>query len=812
MKNMNNKFAKLPFRNGKKMIKNFNALKLPKYDKGGDPTDPTNPNSPYYDPSNPNYINQNLPTYNNQTNIQDTKIPLGNNTQFNEKGLANVGSQVVGMAGNALTNNSYKNDTSIDPNRVQRVNQGKMIGGDAMKGAGMGLEIGSSIGTIIPGVGTAIGAGVGAGVGAIAGGIYGAVDSKNINDKANKEVNAWQDKQAQAKAQKATYDLNNQKIYSNNYYANNPTTGTQGTSLMANGGELDDYINLKKAEGKENYFYNKKVDNNIYRATGMTYQEHIDKYPTQENRNARYIQERKYMQPGLATDMQLANGGYLAPGGQLTPIANGIVKAEGDTHQEDSNQDGQTGITLQGKNGQPYAEVENQEIINKGKVYSDRLSPNNKDTYAKISEGLAKKKAKFEDNLQSNNILQVNTAKRMTANIDKELEALFQHQEVNKPQQNNQKFDFGGNLGDGNPSTKLVKPFDYNTIKNYNQLLQLPVADRINSPKMFFNNNPGVNGMRVDEYGRKYINGVSDTGIPMGGISDMSQYNAILRAKQQQVMGNNIPVQPDYAHPFRSNLKAYGGKLDKYPDGGNVDWTQVAQTTAPYLSNLYSMGLIKQIPQTPIPTTKVAYNQQAANMNTDYNINPALNDAQKQYQTFNQGITQNTASSQAANAQKMGAFANILDNKSQLYGQKINAESQMKNMNSLNTQNVMNQNTQNAQEIANTNLAQTDSYNWANAGRASNILEQKSNIAANAGNKITTQIQDSNLAKLDRERMQLDSLKYPDAAGAERMIGTKTMDEEVRNNPRARAAYRDKFKQSKQDAALLKFNQTYGID
>lgn len=705
----------------------------------------------------------------------------GSSNEENNGGMSSganaaiTGGEALASTGGALlTNSSYKIDKSVDPYGVKKADTAAMVGGDALQYASMGAGIGSVAGPW----GTLIGAGVGA----IGGAIYGGIDAGNINDKAKAEEQAYQQRLRDWTNQKNTYDLQQQKIYSNNYYKNNPVTGTQGASLMAYGGKLPTY----------------------------------------------------------------------APGGQLTPIANGVVKAEGDTHSQDTNRDGMTGIALQ-QNGQPYAEVEDQEVINKGKVYSDRLSPNNNKTYAEISEKLAKKKGKFEETLKDTyNIPTQNTSKRSINNIDTELEALFQHQEANKPEEGFKKA-YGGMLNTPNHNPLLGRDKQVLNLPTYtdNGAFQRPMEHNI----LAFGGetNYGVDPTLPPPTMKKVANGdyFSGTVVPTqytrrstDSAINAEAYNLqqaavpIAQANTSRVVtdgsGNRIRINADGSQQIFDSTgnkliysvpaKAYGGKLPAFGTGGsastsdggsdysNIDWSGAVQKVVPYLDNIYNAGLIQQTPQVPQYTTKVAYNMTPANFNTDYNINPALNDAQSNYNTFTKGVTQNTASSQSANAQKMGAFADILNNKSRLYGEKINTENQLKNINSQNTQQVMNYNSQNNQNIANENLSQQDKYNWAKVDRENNILQQKSQNVANVVGDATKQIQDKNAQKLDEQRIMNDALKYPNGAGVARLVGSSTMDDMIRSNKDAKAQFRRQLEDSKQTDALRKFNERYGND
>lgn len=128
--------------------------------------------------------------------------------------------------------------------------------------------------------------------------------------------------------------------------------------------------------------------------------------------------------------------GYGAMGMQLpmpiegdgTQIASDAAVYEGNTHENG-------GIPLD--NG---VEIEDNEVIQQDRVYSDRLKPSkitkhilpfkidNKDTFASASEELLKKKGKYEENAVD--MYSKNTAKAMGERIDSSLEVLFADQQM----------------------------------------------------------------------------------------------------------------------------------------------------------------------------------------------------------------------------------------------------------------------------------------------------------------------------------------------------------------------------------------------
>ena len=103
----------------------------------------------------------------------------------------------------------------------------------------------------------------------------------------------------------------------------------------------------------------------------------LDDYDT----NGQYVE---YFATGGKLPTSSIKGKYATIGGKTKPIAKGVEEVEGNTH-EQKTIDNSYGVTLVNKqNGMPTANVEDEEVIVDGKyVFSDRLSPDGKQTFAK---------------------------------------------------------------------------------------------------------------------------------------------------------------------------------------------------------------------------------------------------------------------------------------------------------------------------------------------------------------------------------------------------------------------------------------------
>lgn len=412
-----------------------------------------------------------------------------------------------------------------------------------------------------------------------------------------------------------------------------------------------------------------------------------------------------------------------ALGGDLVPLASDTTKAVGDTHQQDTNGDGNTGIILQNK-GIPLAEVEDQEVMSGGNVFSDRLKVAPGVTFAKRAEQLGRKKGKAEELASSNNYRENNGGNRMLAKIDSDLTSLFELQEMNKKNQ--------------------------------------PVS---NVPK-------AANGMNLYK--------PSKGTLTPEEITEEEQY-----AKDTQ----------------------YNGTPGSYE---RMDWAKLVQKGVPYIDNLFNQKIINDTPAIPIPTNRVSYDLKPVTLKTNYNINPALNDAERNYQMLQKDFNENTSNSVTARGNKLAGFVNVLNNKSRLYNTKENIETDLINRNSMNVQSVTDRNTSNRQNVDNQNIGLKDTYNWAKMQRTSDMNKMKTANVANMVDNAATQIQDKNMETLDQQRIMTDALKYNDAAGFAKSIGSPTMTSIIRSNPQYYSQIEKALRDAGQNAALEEFYKMYG--
>jgi len=349
----------------------------------------------------------------------------------------------------------------------------------------------------------------------------------------------------------------------------------------------------------------------------------------------------------------LAYGGKLrdknldvVKGGQSKTLASNVEKIEGDTHEEG-------GVILANQNGKQVAEVEGEEVIKDGNdVYSERLG------YADEAEKIGKKKAKYEEKLNSSNKFERATAERMVERLEKDLEDLFAQQEAQK--------------------------------------------------------------------------------------------------------GEQVPT------------NAYGGEL---AEGGKVNWGnvagtalnvagQVGQLAIPLLDNLYNKKQIDKIPEIPLPEF-----QKAREFDTEYNINPQLQEVDSSIKAYNTGVSRSSIQPQVTRANQLMANLKGMREKNVLRGNKENIESRLFNQSQINKQGVDAQ-----------NIAKREAFRMNKYLRTNEILGKESANVANAVEDVQLGIRDMNQRALDNRRITLDAAKYPDTGVSGQLLNDKKYVNSLRLN------------------------------
>ena len=760
----------------------------------------------------------------------------GSNNNYGQA-LAGIGMTAAGMGGAALSNSSYQSDG--------HVNADSYAGGKVLSDAAAGASLGSTVGPW----GTLVGGVVGAGYGAISG----SIEAGDINAKADDRTKAIAIQKQQMEKDKQDNISKQRDAYSRSYINQNPISGQQGASIYAfgtgegspatgitpnvtpnynanvsnptmNQKQWDDY-NIKKGylpvDNQQNKIAHKTYYNpNEYVNEGLggfkkiqdkgqivnynndnTYQPFMDykgvvpqvvNAPTghaTSNRKAigfdtnsttyKYDDGRTatFDKSGQEIKPLTYSYAYGTKGGSLKPLASGIEKAEGNTHE-------QGGIELS-EEGKPFAEIEDKEImVDDDKILSNRLPFHAGKTFADEGESLGHEKAEYEKHLTSSDIFKRNTAKRNLEKLDNKMNTLLKYQDVVRKNLDlddtspvNKKA-YGGMLPKYWDGGKLLQSEDRITFNSRN--------DRYNRQKS--QNNEGRFSPPLAE-----DDGQSDVTVP-GNEQRANNFSNVLQGEDGNNSMNNNSTNPNTNKRFNGQNIANG-----------------LMNAIPYIDNIANSRLIKQTPEIPTPTNKVAMDEMVMPMQTKYDISGALNESNRDVNTFNKNILDNTSSSNTARGNLASGLAAKIANNNQLYTQKTNAENQLQNANAMNQQAVNARNVGNRQNILNENSGQTDKYNWNNMLRKDDMRTQTSANVQNATNDAIHGVQDKRTGDLDKQRILYDSVKYSDGAGLATMIGSKEMDE-ISKDPEARIKILSVLRKSGRNAEADKYAKQYKME
>ena len=204
---------------------------------------------------------------------------------------------------------------------------------------------------------------------------------------------------------------------------------------------------------------------------------------------------------------------------------------------------------------------------------------------------------------------------------------------------------------------------------------------------------------------------------PKGFISDniktalqFSNYDSSLFGPYN----DNYPDKPSDYEKYK-NAKKLGGNIRKKADGGTF-WQQTGMTpwdlagagvqfTGNLASSLINQGAINRLKFTPIHTMTVA--EAPVKFNTNYNINPQLGNLRESLGSIEREVTNNSASSRNRIGRITGSRFRGIGAYNELYGHKLNQETNMMNAEAQNRQGVYARNTTRLQQ----NIARDTAYN-----------------------------------------------------------------------------------------------------
>lgn len=185
----------------------------------------------------------------------------------------------------------------------------------------------------------------------------------------------------------------------------------------------------------------------------------------------------------------------------------------------------------------------------------------------------------------------------------------------------------------------------------------------------------------------------------------------------------------------------------------------VSADVIPYLDNIYNAKLTANAPQLPTPTRRVA-----PTLKTSFDINPQLNEINRDTQAVNDIITDTTASSSIANTNRIANRLQGTYAKNRALSEKQNVETGL-----INQQSGINA------EVTNANAGILDEYRMREFSRQSDLRAERSANVANAVEDTRMAKIDSNAAKLDKQRIALTAAQYLDTGVLDRSGFDKVM-------------------------------------
>lgn len=443
-------------------------------------------------------------------------------------------------------------------------------------------------------------------------------------------------------------------------------------------------------------------------------QKEAEEKMAEEERKQQAVMESKansnilanYPTKGIYGSELYAYGGKLpmkyADGG-LLPTSNDTSLVVGDTHNQDTDGDGQTGVQLQG------GEVEKGEIVDsEGRVFSKRLGYAdralgiiNSPIYKKFESIKTKNMAILNDKKVKE--VDKNTANRNLSKITNPLDGLFTEQEAKTASMgvNKRKFAYGGELD----YYKTLLPNTYNALDT-----------RTTEEKVAFNPNDVAAPDPLNELGDYDNNQVIKPEYSV--VKPRGYYGN----GNQNISTTGLPSEP---------------KVDT-TNTGNFDTSSILNAGR-FIDNAVNANLANKVPVIPKP--KYIDNR---GLNTKYDISANLNDINSDYSAFSKNIDRSTTDISQATSNKQAAYVNLLKTKGKLYQDKTNIENDLKNKDIMFRTNI---------ESQNNNL--TNQYNKDVVQRDWDKIQMTSANAANLADDFQNMSIEKQQATNDKESLKM---------------------------------------------------------
>lgn len=426
-------------------------------------------------------------------------------------------------------------------------------------------------------------------------------------------------------------------------------------------------------------------------------------------------------------------------GGYMKPLAKGVHKIEGNSHEE-----GGVGLI---KNGTKFAEVEGGEVKldneNKETIVTDSIYIRPGVTFADEATKLGKMKGRLES------MKTTDTNSFLLDRVKAKLARLPEEQEMVKKSMGIVDSTMGKN---GIDDLKLVSGDINSDINDY--------YDNVDK-----NNQYDFQSLAMNDNNSNQIPRVGSE-LPIEKSTFQPKYNPYAKSLKPFKLDDNR-----FANLNTTDLQNEARSINNTPNLSNtsMDYDKVLSTAANvgrFVDNYYNDKLTNETPELSKPNL-----QKAEKLDTEFSIDANLNENRTDYKDYAKAIDANTSNSNVATSRKGMAYAEKIKANNQLFTQKTNIETGLKNQDKLNRQAV------NANNLAKIDDYNNNEYNrklmiqGRKSANITNAVEDLTNINAERNQKVLDNSKISHIGKLYNDNDASATTLYSEYRNAARTSG-----------------------------------------
>lgn len=224
----------------------------------------------------------------------------------------------------------------------------------------------------------------------------------------------------------------------------------------------------------------------------------------------------------------------------------------------------------------------------------------------------------------------------------------------------------------------------------------------------------------------------------------------------------DIPIETPNFKPLNTKVKRVNPIRPSFLDRYGLNSGDLLATGIQFAGNLGSSlinnAMVNRLKFTPLHTMTVA--EAPIKFNTNYNINPQVDNLREQIESTERAAIDNSASSRNAFSRILGTRFRGIGAYNKLYGHKLNQETNMLNADAQNRQDVSNRNASRLQQ----NIARDILYNTQGKDNLDNL---KSNLKGQIWSNFVNQLAGSLIGTYNRGQQRIsdaNSLGYLFAA------------------------------------------------